>query len=344
MATSIGTQFKTATSNASDYVTLGLRKLGLETVSPGAPLNTTPVKPFNYVSQKSPEETSGSSTKDPKLLSFPSDLENVNYFITFTFSSKNYHNAEFAVNGTDDITYRIRLPMPNNLIDSFKTNYQGTSLGTFTGYALQSGVLNDLYDIMSRRVGREITPEEVRNYAINRATNIKDDFKADNAILESAIRYALQALPDSIGKGFDYVSGTTLNPYQHLFFEGVDLRSHNFSFKLSPNSPDESRALRRILNVFKTRMLPEKKGLLLTYPDSCIIELSTRKNPYSLYTMYRSVLSGVNINYAPNNVPVFFKGGYEPVEVALDLSFSEVRPVTREDLKDASNYLTDYYK
>ena len=349
MATSIGSQVKdavggirTAAGKAGDAVGLVTQKLGLEskTYRSSAPAQ---VPVFNYVSSKSPEESSGSSTADARFLSFPLDIENVNYFITFTFSEKNYHGANFASVETDDITYRIRLPMPGSLIDSFKMNYQGTSLGTALGYGLQTGIPEDIYKILSNASDSTDKQREkiqgIIDNAKNRASNVKDDFSRPDSLAVSAIRYLFAGLNQDLARSIDYITGTTLNPFQSLFFEGSELRSHNFSFKLSPNSVKESMQLRKIINAFKTRMLPSRKqqGLLLKYPDSCIIELSTRQNPFSLYTMYRSVLSGISVNYAPNNVPVFFKNGYDPVEVALDLNFSEVRPVTREDVYNSLN-------
>jgi hypothetical protein len=341
MATSIGSQIRGYAGKASDSLTLVTQGLGLEskTVKPNQP---RPIPAFNYVQPKSPEETSGVSTRDPKFISFPSDIDNVSYFITFTFSEKNYHNANFAQVEGNDITYRIRLPMPSTLIDSFKTNYQGTSLGTLFGYGLQTGIPNDIYRILTESTINESQAKLkiIVDNARNRAAQAKEDFSGPDSVALSAIRYALSNVSQDTARAVDYITGTTLNPFQSLFFEGTELRSHNFSFKLSPNSFEESVKLRRIVNIFKTRMLPTSagQGLLLKYPDSCIIELSTRVDSYSLYTMYRSVLSGISVNYAPNNVPVFFKNGFEPVEVALDLNFSEVRPVTREDVvKTLSN-------
>lgn len=341
MATSIGSQIRGYAGKASDSLTLVTQGLGLEskTVKPNQP---RPVPAFNYVQPKSPEETSGESTKDATVISFPSDIENVSYFITFTFSQKNYHNANFAQLESDIITYRIRLPMPSTLIDSFKTNYQGTSLGTFIGYGLQTGIPQDIMKIIqdSGNKDKEAGIAKIIANAKNRASQVQNDFSGPDSVALSAIRYSLSTVSQDTARAVDYITGTTLNPFQSLFFEGTELRSHNFSFKLSPNSFEESSKLRRIINIFKTRMLPTSagQGLLLKYPDSCIIELSTRVNSFSLYTIYRSVLSGISVNYAPNNVPVFFKNGFEPVEVALDLNFSEVRPVTREDvLKTLSN-------
>lgn len=341
MATSIGSQVKdavggirTAAGKAGDAIGLVTQKLGLEskTYRSSQPVEAPA---FNYVSPKTPEESSGKSTAGPKLLCFPSDIENVKYFITFTFSEKNYHDYardSFAKVERNDITYIIRLPMPSSLIDSFKVNYQGTALGTLAGGLLnETKIAQNIRDIVMNE-NPEVVQDAVDN-ARREASRIKEGFSNTTTASITAMRAALAFLgSNTLERSVDFLFGTTLNPYQSLFFEGPELRSHNFTFKLSPNSLSESTDLRRIINVFKTRMLPEKNGVLLKYPDSCIIELSTRNNSRSLYTMYRSVLNGVTVNYAPNNVPVFFKYGFEPVEVTLDLNFSEIRPVTREDI------------
>jgi hypothetical protein len=330
MATSISGQIKQIATNVSDGLTLVTRRLGIESLS------TTYAKPqerpsFNYVTQKSPEETSGKSTEGPKILSFPSDIENVNYFITFRFTSKNYLEDFFNRQDITDINSTIRLPMPNTLIDSFNVGYSSQSLGTLLGYGLSTGIPNDVFNILTKR--EEGTVDQIISNATSKASSIKSEFFKNNSdTLVAAAKYAMKTINSELGYASDYITGTALNPYQALFFEGPELRNHNFSFKLSPNSAQESRILRDIINTFKTRMLPERTGFLYKYPDSCLIELSTRQGQ-GLYTMYRSVLKSVNINYAPNNVPVFFKNGYDPVEVNLDLSFAEVLPVTRTEVE-----------
>ncbi len=101
------------------------------------------------------------------------------------------------------------------------------------------------------------------------------------------------SVSDNAGAAIDRVTGSILNPYQALQFQGIDLRSHSFRFRCSPNSEKEAEALKAIIQQFKIRMLPEKKGLLFNFPDICTIEFQTRNMPYS-FKNYGSVGEDTN--------------------------------------------------
>ena len=51
--------------------------------------------------------------------------------------------------------------------------------------------------------------------------------------------------------------GNILNPNMELLFNGPTLRSFRFSFKMTPRSQPESRAVRDIINTFKRSMAPK---------------------------------------------------------------------------------------
>ncbi len=289
------------------------------------------ISPASYYGvTETPTETSGSSTAGGTVLSFPSDIENVKYFITFTFYKDNYR-GEYFNRPEKDITGRIRMPMPSALVETFNMGYSGQSLGTVFGYLASTGVPNDIVNILKNT--NKDTIETIVSNASNVGARMKEDIANPNTLI-AGIRYALSKFTDSGARVLDVATGTALNPYHSLFFDGPELRNHNFSFRLSPNSEKESITLKNIIKTFKLRMHPEIDGLLFKYPDTCIIELSSRVNSFPLYTLYRSVLKGMSVNYAPNNVPSFFKNGIDPVEVALELNFAEIQPITRRDIED----------
>lgn len=277
-----------------------------------------------------PEQTRGKNTSSPNILSFPEDIDNVKYFITFRFS-ETFNRSPFE-KPTDKFTDIIRLPMPSSLVEKFSMGYSSQGLGTIVGGLMDTGVPKDIYDILKNSNGK-VTDEAISTIR-GRVAEFKENAGVENIILP-AIRVATTLFSDTASKAADIVTGTALNPYQSLFFEGPELRTHDFSFRLSPNSESESYRLRNIINIFRKRMLPEKDLLVYRYPDSCFIELTVRGNSMSLYTIYRSYLKSIAVNYAPSNTPAFFKNGYDPVEVALDLSFSEINPVTRNDVDTA---------
>ena len=55
-------------------------------------------------------------------------------------------------------------------------------------------------------------------------------------------------------------SGQILNPNTELLFNGVKLRSFNFTFNLAPRSDDEARVIQQIVRTFKLNMAPNTGG------------------------------------------------------------------------------------
>lgn len=292
-----------------------------------------------------PEQTRSATTTSADRLTFPSDIDSVKYYITFRFYER--YTQSPVKDAVDKETAVIRLPMPSTLVDTFNMGYSTTALGTVIGGVMQTGMPQNIMNIIKGdSQGTEKAMDNARSIA-DKLSNLGDRKNIlPEAINQSSaiLRALVRNISDAGSRAIDIATGgTALNPFQGLFFDGPELRNHNFSFKLSPNSAKESDTLKKIIAKFKERMLPERDGLLFKYPDSCIIELSTRtltREP--IYTMYRSMLKSMSVNYAPNNVPAFFKDGFSPVEVALDLQFGEIVAITRNDIKQGEQDIANY--
>lgn len=303
-------------------VSTGLGGLNLKSDKLKLPPNATAVAAKE--TSTSPETTRGSSTKSPGSLSFPKDLQGTKYFITFIFKRVSRIGPfDPKINIPVDT---IHLPMPNSLVEKFSMGYNTRSLGMIGGFAQESGIVNTLADIFTKKANSDSVSQDGE-----RVANLIKEPGTSGAILSSAIK----KLNDSAGNVFDKATGTALNPYQSLFFEGPELRNHSFTFRLSPNSLDESETLKDIIQAFKLRMHPEKNGLLYVYPDEVDIILGANADK-QVFTIYRSVLRSMSVNYAPQGTPAFFSnknsGPIHSTEVELTLEFGEIEPLTREKL------------
>ena len=260
-----------------------------------------------------PEALRGKATAAAAQLQYPMDLGK--YFIKFTF--KNYYKNNPVVPRKELPSVSIFLPIPAELNERIGVQYSDKQLGALgvleASGALQgisqsqSGITNQQMKDMGNRVGQAVaTP--------------------GNAV---AIGGAATGLSDSsIGTAVSRAAGAVLNPFQALQFQGVDLRSHSFRFRCSPNSEAEAAALKKIIVEFKKRMLPEKSQLMFTFPDVCTIEFNNRNMPYSFKNCY---LKSMSVNYAPQGTPAFFKGGKYSAEVDISLEFGEIEPLSRND-------------
>ena len=89
-------------------------------------------------------------------------------------------------------------------------------------------------------------------------------------------------------------------------------------------SDDESGAIHDICKTFRQHMLPSYKygKFGLTYPHEWEIQFSDAVAPY-LYNIGNCVLKSFNVSYNGGGVPVFFSSTNAPIEVAIQLGFTE---------------------
>lgn len=207
----------------------------------------------------------------------------------------------------------IILPIPSNLQEQFQVNYEGTEMGEVfggiaeaAGAALNGKPLSEVAgqiqtDSIAKRIGQEVA----------------------KAVGGGA---AVAAAQKFVGEVF--------NPHLTNIFKGVGLRQHQFSWRISPRSQDESFAIKGIIDKIRNNMLPQLSAdrLRLSYPAEVFIQF--HGDPYGIMPMFRSVCTGLNVNHAAAGTPVFFAETGLPAEFELSLSFQEVEIVTRGDVPD----------
>lgn len=262
-------------------------------------------------------------SKSAAFLSYPSDLSD--YCITFSF--RKYTRAEPTQQAKEEIISTILLPMPADLVDRFSANYSSKDLNFLGKVAFDTGIAQWLGE--GAKGGGEEASVIGEKAGAQVAKNMKN-------YLAAGIRTAIG--DTALGTAADRATGTTLNPFTALQFQGMSLRDHSFKFRFSPNSLNESTMLQKVINEFKVRMLPNTKGLFFDYPDICVISFKTPNTPYSFKTCF---LKNLTVNYAPSGVPSFFKGGNFSTEVEITLDFGEIEPVTRNDILKNAGDLTN---
>ena len=169
------------------------------------------------------------------------------------------------------------------------------------------------------------------NQALN--TNLSD--------VAQAAKYVLQkTLPASVANQIDNVTGQTINPRETLAFEGVNLRSHQFSWDLYPSNPGDSEQIRKIINLIKRNSLPEVSSIagidqaFLKYPsvvDAYLIGID-REHYMKFKT---SMVTNFSVDYGAGGNLAIMKGG-KPAGVTLSLSFQELEIETKRDYSTSS--------
>jgi hypothetical protein len=244
-------------------------------------------------------------------LTFPQDIGD--YYISFTF--KKYDRKVPLGNRVDLPQGVINLPIPTNLQEQFSMQYADKQLGV-AGF-------------LEKELGTALggTTSGTSESWKKAGEDIGKTMASKEAVFYGA--RSIAGLSDSVGGAVDKATGTVLNPYQSLLFQGVNLRSHSFSYRFSPNNKAESETLKNIIKEFKKRMHPGKDNLLYYFPDVCDIAFGkSAKEPYFFKTCF---LESMSVNYAPQGTPAFFAENFNPVEVEVSLSFKEIEPLTRDD-------------
>jgi hypothetical protein len=168
-------------------------------------------------------------------------------------------------------------------------------------------------------------------------------------IAGAALEYGRNALTTAAGIAGDAISpglgaqaqnatnqglGVATNPNMSLTFNGVDLRNHNFTWRLIAKSIQESLEIENIINTLKLNALPRKivgAGFTLSYP--AIAMLSFFPTNLIKISDLGCFITSINVKYDGDGYPVFFKGE-KPVIVDLSISFRERAILTSDDYYD----------
>lgn len=187
--------------------------------------------------------------------------------------------------------------------------------------------------------------------ALPMPTNLVDDQQLD---------YNAQNLLNVVGQAVSSVSGTTINsvinagtavekfqsmytgqtvnPFLAMMFNGPRFKTHQFGWRFSPKNAEETDAIVKIVNTFKSKSLPEQwaGGTLFQYPDVCMISLYPENARNRMYKFKPAVITQTSIHYAPSGTPSFFAGTNGPAEIELKLQLSEISIWTHGDVADYS--------
>ena len=165
---------------------------------------------------------------------------------------------------------------------------------------------------------------------------VKDILGTDVTDIASAAQYLLRdKLGSEISRSIDLVTGQTINPRETLAFEGVNLRTHQFSWDLFPNSQADSERIKNIVNTIKRKSLPEVSSLtgipkaFLQYPSIVDVYLLGVNTDH--FIKYKSaMITEFNVDYGAGGGVAIMKGG-KPAGITLGINMTELEIETAHD-------------
>ncbi|AGR47785.1 baseplate tail tube cap [Sinorhizobium phage phiM7] len=248
---------------------------------------------------------------------FPDDLGP--HSIILNFSDYSFDRAADKVSTVT--TSSICLPIPSNLIDSFNLRVTPYELGAF-------GDLSRT--VVSAAAGSQSFEEGLQKIAASGDLNWTAAVKA--------IRAATASADISVVKGAESALGMIVNPHLALTFDGIDLKSHSFTWHLAPTSSKESVRLAKIIKVIKQSILPTYKKdssrTFLQYPKVVDI-FFLGSEPGHMYFFKRCMVNAFEVNYAPNELPAFLPNG-RPAFVNMTMALYEMEIHTADDYMGGS--------
>ena len=257
---------------------------------------------------------------------FPAAAEKLGMGMLFKFTKFNYGGVGQKSQIVTDVSQaHIALPLPENLVDSIGINYETADLG-LAGLGFKAGQ-NTAEQIKSRLAAQE------------KAAEGKDTGGPSPAGATEYVLRSLAQVSGAVGGLLNLSSGNVPNPFQTAIFKNVEIRQHNFTFRLTPETPEDSIMIAKIISEFKFRALPggSASSTFLTMPDEVDVMFFGTN---ALYGFARCVVKRVQVNYAPQNVPAFFKNVAEsklvgaPQAVELQIELSEIEQLTRSSYKN----------
>lgn len=230
----------------------------------------------------------------------------------------------------------IFLPIPNQIQDQNGVNWGADSINGLAAMGLDAAntiMQSNLGDLLPSFLGGI---DGMKNKLVSTGNGGRNAF---NAQIGAAIVNQFGGNTTASGL-LARTSGQILNPNMELLFNGVTLRSFNFTFDLAPRDEPESLIIKKIIRVFKKYMAAKTtsansgNGLFIASPD--VFQLTYKKgntdHPF-LHTFKPMALLNASVNYTGSGVYATYRDG-TPVHMQLTLSFQELNPIYNEDYGD----------
>ena len=270
--------------------------------------------------------------KDGTVIIFPSGLSG-NGQDYIEFASLEYEPKELSTSGTvgfksktqldqKTIVKRVILPIPGGITDNNAVDWGNKSM-TAVDIAKSDIALGALEG------GGEGFTKAMEDAAGTIGGN-KESIK-------EALKKQIAGSITGTGSQLLQREGMVMNPNMELLFNGPQLRTFGFTFKLSPRTKDEAKNVKDIIYCFKEAMAPRAVGsnLFLKSPNTWRIKYYNQGGTEHAYLnrFKECAMMSSSVNYTPDGSYTTYSDG-SMVSYQLTLNFQELEPVFNTDYKE----------
>ena len=238
------------------------------------------------------------------------------------------------------------LPVPNGIGSKNNIGWQGGNMNALTGAAAglvddvidpngQTGTEN-LFQTFSAGVSQAGDSIQKQMTSVSDTSRIKAFVKAKTA---SAVINAAVGSNINANQIMARQSGQIINQNLELLFNSVSLRPFGFRWDISPRDKKEAKVVKEMFLQLKMRSSPKRlKGgemAFLSTPD--VFRISYRKggNVHPFLNKFKiCALTSVGVNYTGSGQYSTYADG-TPVHMKLDLAFTELEPIYRDDYEES---------
>jgi hypothetical protein len=199
----------------------------------------------------------------------------------------------------------ILLPLPLQLMDNQGVSYEEQQLGPTLGTVANMGsaAADRIKNIMSATPPSISDPASLSKYGALIASEL-GGLVGDgaNALVKQGPDFlAAQArqAAGNIGAVADTVLGYSPNQFLTILLKGPMYKRNEFTWKLSPRSPMEARAINQIVRRLNNAMAPGITGGGYFFSFPSLFSVSFMPNSQYLFKMKPAVLENMVINYTP---------------------------------------------
>lgn len=245
-------------------------------------------------------------------LAFPFDVSDAPGYVMLEFHSYDRETA-FApgsLSRVDD----IKLPLPDNFAQTYSMSYEPRDAGFMhdEGARALESMAKDLVQ------GTAGWGDIKRDDVLKALGGLTGSIGARKTWAALDLINDIMPAKDIAGS----VAGMIPNPHTSIFFQGMDLRSFQWNWKLVPRNSGEAETIEGILKKIKNHVLPKAEGITLSYPDMLWPKIGGEiANAYGEFRI--CMVQNLTINFSAEGASAFFRDG-RPVAIQLGLEFKEV--------------------
>jgi len=328
------------------------------TVGAAQPPSGTPAPEYTVFN---PEDNNYEGTGSLRYPNDPNTFQSSDYMIFDFYDykppfSKDQAGGQFTYNaynksatnlGAKQLT-QIILYMPEDVSVSYQAEWTGKKFGNIAAGLLQG----------AGNAGGGDLGKAIQSLATTAGGTVKRAPTQVGAAAVSAIISGITGESVSQSEIFSSIGGQILNPNTELIFGGHDLRTFTFTYKLVAYNKPESDVIQRIIQIFKSAMLPSFNPNGVTYSDlikggeyedggapKTQEQIGFIKNPLLVqpYFMHKTgvhrylprfkpcTITSFDVNYTSDGVYAAYADG-APVAATITISLLETKLVYAEDI------------